>query len=178
MRMSVPKPHSTVGHARFGHPRGLAAPDAGGGAGARPAIVDPITTSGIPPRTATSSPTCTRTPAAATRSSPTVFIECTTCYRADGPPELRTLGETKFVDGIAVMPHAGGGGEAAGIRRLGGGQSQREIEKRGMGVSALMEPREAGIVRGDRRAGRSLSCTCTPHKAPLAASGRSATWKP
>jgi len=33
----------------------------------------------------------------------TVFIECTACYRADAQPELRTLGETEFVNGIAAM---------------------------------------------------------------------------
>ena len=48
----------------------------------------------------------------------TVFIECTACYRADGPPELRTLGETEFVNGIAAMSASGGYGPtrvAAGI---------------------------------------------------------------
>ena len=33
----------------------------------------------------------------------TVFIECTACYRADGASELRPLGETEFVNGIAAM---------------------------------------------------------------------------
>ena len=48
----------------------------------------------------------------------TVFIECTACYRADGPPELRTLGETEFVNGIAAMSASGAYGPtrvAAGI---------------------------------------------------------------
>jgi predicted TIM-barrel fold metal-dependent hydrolase len=31
----------------------------------------------------------------------TVFIECTSTYREDGPPELRPLGETAFVAGVA-----------------------------------------------------------------------------
>jgi hypothetical protein len=47
-----------------------------------------------------------------------VFIECTACYRADGPPELRTLGETEFVNGVAAMSASGGYGPtlvAAGI---------------------------------------------------------------
>ena len=39
-----------------------------------------------------------------------MFIECTACYRADGPPELRTLGETEFVNGIAAMSASGGYG--------------------------------------------------------------------
>jgi L-fuconolactonase len=48
----------------------------------------------------------------------TVFIECTACYRADGPARLRTLGETEFVNGIAAMSASGGYGPtrvAAGI---------------------------------------------------------------
>ena len=48
----------------------------------------------------------------------TVFIECTAMYRADGPPEMRTLGETEFVNGIAAMSASGAYGPtraAAGI---------------------------------------------------------------
>jgi L-fuconolactonase len=48
----------------------------------------------------------------------TVFIECTACYRADGPPAMRTLGETEFVNGISAMSASGGYGAtrvAAGI---------------------------------------------------------------
>jgi L-fuconolactonase len=48
----------------------------------------------------------------------TVFIECTASYRADGPAEFRTLGETEFVNGIAAMSASGGYGPtrvAAGI---------------------------------------------------------------
>jgi len=48
----------------------------------------------------------------------TVFIECTACYRADGPPALRPVGETEFVNGIAAMTASGAYGPirvAAGI---------------------------------------------------------------
>ena len=48
----------------------------------------------------------------------TVFIECTACYRAEAPPELRPLGETEFANGIAAMSASGGYGPtrvAAGI---------------------------------------------------------------
>jgi predicted TIM-barrel fold metal-dependent hydrolase len=37
----------------------------------------------------------------------TVFIECTSMYRPDGPPELRPLGETEFVNGAAAMSASG-----------------------------------------------------------------------
>jgi predicted TIM-barrel fold metal-dependent hydrolase len=37
----------------------------------------------------------------------TVFVECTAMYRADGPEELRPLGETEFVNGVAAMSASG-----------------------------------------------------------------------
>jgi predicted TIM-barrel fold metal-dependent hydrolase len=48
----------------------------------------------------------------------TVFLECTACYRADGPENLRPVGEVEFVNGIAAMSASGGYGPtrvAAGI---------------------------------------------------------------
>ena len=48
----------------------------------------------------------------------TVFVECMTMYRAAGPAELRSLGETEFVNGIAAMSASGNYGPsrvAAGI---------------------------------------------------------------
>lgn len=40
----------------------------------------------------------------------TVFLECTACYRADGPENLRPVGEVEFVNGIAAMSASGGYG--------------------------------------------------------------------
>jgi L-fuconolactonase len=37
----------------------------------------------------------------------TVFVECASMYRADGPEELRSLGETEFVNGVAAMSASG-----------------------------------------------------------------------
>ena len=48
----------------------------------------------------------------------TVFEECHSHYRADGPPEMRPVGETEFVAGIAAMSASGNYGKsrvAAGI---------------------------------------------------------------
>ena len=42
----------------------------------------------------------------------TVFVECMSMYRADGPEELRPVGETEFVNGIAAMSASGRYGEA------------------------------------------------------------------
>ncbi len=48
----------------------------------------------------------------------TVFEECHSMYRADGRPEMRPVGETEFVAGIAAMSDSGNYGKtrvAAGI---------------------------------------------------------------
>jgi predicted TIM-barrel fold metal-dependent hydrolase len=37
----------------------------------------------------------------------TVFLECGSMYRAEGPQELKSLGETEFVNGIAAMGASG-----------------------------------------------------------------------
>jgi predicted TIM-barrel fold metal-dependent hydrolase len=42
----------------------------------------------------------------------TVFEECGSMYRADGPANLRSLGETEFVTGVAAMSASGGFGPA------------------------------------------------------------------
>lgn len=41
----------------------------------------------------------------------TVFVECTSMYRADGPAALRPVGETEFVNGAAAMAASGRYGE-------------------------------------------------------------------
>ncbi|QQS14919.1 MAG: amidohydrolase family protein [Rhodospirillales bacterium] len=37
----------------------------------------------------------------------TVFVEAMAMYRADGPPERRSLGETEFINGVAAMAASG-----------------------------------------------------------------------
>ena len=37
----------------------------------------------------------------------TVFVQCGAMYKADGPEEMRVLGETEFVNGIAAMSASG-----------------------------------------------------------------------
>ncbi len=41
----------------------------------------------------------------------TVFLECSSMYRADGPAALRPVGETEFVNGVAAMSASGGYGQ-------------------------------------------------------------------
>jgi len=48
----------------------------------------------------------------------TVFVECDAMFRADGPVEMRPIGETEFVNGVAAMAASGNFGAtraAAGI---------------------------------------------------------------
>ncbi|MGB8363985.1 MAG: amidohydrolase family protein [Rhizomicrobium sp.] len=48
----------------------------------------------------------------------TVFVECHAMYRQDGPPELRPIGETEFVNGIAAMSASGGYGPCRVAHRI------------------------------------------------------------
>jgi len=48
----------------------------------------------------------------------TVFVECHQMYRQDGPPELRPLGETEFVNGIAAMSASGAYGPCHVAHRI------------------------------------------------------------
>ena len=41
----------------------------------------------------------------------TVFVECSSMYRSDGPEELRVVGETEFVQGVAAKSASGQYGE-------------------------------------------------------------------
>lgn len=41
----------------------------------------------------------------------TVFVECSAMYRADGPEELKVVGETEFIQGVAAKSASGGYGE-------------------------------------------------------------------
>ena len=49
--------------------------------------------------------------AAAHNVRQTVFVECSSMYRADGPEELKPIGETEFVRGIAAQSASGQYGE-------------------------------------------------------------------
>jgi predicted TIM-barrel fold metal-dependent hydrolase len=48
----------------------------------------------------------------------TVFVECRTMYRQDGPPELRQLGEIEFVNGVAAMSASGNYGHCRVAHRI------------------------------------------------------------
>ena len=80
----------------------------------------------------------------------TVFIECHAMYRADGPEERRSLGETEFVTGIAAMSASGGYGPA----RVAGAIVGNVDLRLGARAAALLEAHMAvagGRFRGIRQ---------------------------
>ena len=82
----------------------------------------------------------------------TVFIECRSMYRAEGPEELRSIGETEFVQGIAAQSASGNYGPtavAAGI-----------VSNANLMLGAAVEPvLEAHIAAsGNRFRGIRFSC--------------------
>ena len=74
----------------------------------------------------------------------TVFVQCRAMYRADGPVEMRPVGETEFVNGVAAMSTSGGYGKTkvcAGI-----------VGHADLGLGSRVEPVLTALVRagGDR----------------------------
>ena len=80
----------------------------------------------------------------------TVFIECGAMFRADGPVDMRPLGETEFVNGIAAMSASGGYGPA----RVAAGIVGTAWLERGDSAAAVLDAQIAagqGRFRGIRR---------------------------
>jgi predicted TIM-barrel fold metal-dependent hydrolase len=78
----------------------------------------------------------------------TVFIECSSEYRADGPEELRVVGETEFVEAIANESATGNHGELRAAAAIVGSADLRL----GAEVAAVLEAQQAasGRFRGIR----------------------------
>jgi L-fuconolactonase len=74
----------------------------------------------------------------------TVFIECGSMYRADGPVEMKPVGEVEFVNGTAAMSASG----RYGPTRLCSGIVGHADLRLGDGVARVLE---AQIVAGDGR---------------------------
>jgi L-fuconolactonase len=74
----------------------------------------------------------------------TVFIECGSMYRADGPAEMKPVGETEFVNGTAAMSASGQYGPTRLCRAIVGHADLRL----GDGVTRVLE---AQIAAGDGR---------------------------
>ena len=74
----------------------------------------------------------------------TVFAECHSMYRAQGPVEMRPVGETEFVCGVAAMSESGGFGPSRACAAIFGGAD--------MMLGAAVEPvLEAHIRAGGGR---------------------------
>jgi L-fuconolactonase len=65
----------------------------------------------------------------------TVFVECGAFYKADGPVEMRVIGETEFVNGVAAMSASGIYGD---MRACAGIVSRADLLL-GDGVKAVLE---------------------------------------
>lgn len=79
----------------------------------------------------------------------TVYIQCRSMYRADGPAELQPVGETEFVNGIAAMSASGHYGE---MRACAGIVSYADL-RLGARVREVLEAHEragGGRFRGIR----------------------------
>ena len=79
----------------------------------------------------------------------TCFEECREMYRADGPQELKSLGETEFVNGIAAMSASGKYGKTRCIAGIIGNVDLR-IGSRAKGILEQHVTRSGGRFKGIR----------------------------
>lgn len=85
-----------------------------------------------------------------------VFVECHAMYRADGPDELRSLGETEFANGMAAMCASGLYGPARLCHRIVGNTDLRK----GEAVWAILEAHIAAA--GERFRGVRMNTVYSP----------------
>src|SRR5712672_4513268 len=76
----------------------------------------------------------------------TVFLECRSMYRKDGPPEMMPVGEVEFVNGIAAMSASGGYGPCRVSEAIIGHADLTDLTL-GAGVREVLEA-EIGIGGG------------------------------
>jgi predicted TIM-barrel fold metal-dependent hydrolase len=83
----------------------------------------------------------------------TVFVECGSSYRTDGPERLRCVGETAFVADIAAASARGGRGKAV----IAGIVAHADLTRGGVLEDVLHAHQDAGrgLFRGIRHAGAS-----------------------
>ena len=65
----------------------------------------------------------------------TVFVECGSMYRSGGPPEMKPVGETEFINGVAAMSASGTYGD---VRTCAGIVGHADLT-RGGAVKAVLE---------------------------------------
>ena len=79
----------------------------------------------------------------------TVFIECGTMYRTDGPPEMKPVGEVEFANGIAAMSASGGYGKTKLIAGI-VGHADMMLGERAQPVLEALIAAGNGRLRGIR----------------------------
>jgi len=79
----------------------------------------------------------------------TVFVECRSAWRADGPQELRSVGETEFASGMAALSASGDYGE---IRACSGIVASIDLSMgaRAESIIAMHRAASGGRLRGVR----------------------------
>ena len=80
----------------------------------------------------------------------TVFLECREMYRADGPPDTRSLGETAFVAGVAAMSESGIYGPSKACAGIIGNVDLRAVGGRARGILEQHVTASGGRFRGIR----------------------------
>jgi len=80
----------------------------------------------------------------------TVFLECREMYRAEGPPETRSLGETEFVAGVAAMSESGKYGPTKACAGIIGNVDLRAVGGRARGILEQHVVASGGRFRGIR----------------------------
>ena len=80
----------------------------------------------------------------------TVFLECREMYRAEGPPETRSLGETEFVAGVAAMSESGKYGSTKCCAGIIGNVDLRAVGGRAKGILEQHIVASGGRFRGIR----------------------------
>ncbi|MGH6972411.1 MAG: amidohydrolase family protein, partial [Caulobacteraceae bacterium] len=83
----------------------------------------------------------------------TVFVQCGAMYRADGPAELKPVGETDFVNGVAAM---GASGAYGAVRPCAGIVGHADCTT---GEAAVERTLEAHLKVSDRFRGIRHSCS-------------------
>ncbi len=97
----------------------------------------------------------------------TVFVECTSMYRADGPEELKVIGGTEFVQGVAAKSASGNYGETRVATGIVGSANLRL----GDAVAPVLEAHMAASpqrFRGIRHRAAWADLSVTPNRSPNA----------
>ena len=77
----------------------------------------------------------------------TVFVQCRSMHRAGGPEEMRPVGETEFVNGVAAMSASGGYGKTKVCAGIVGHADLRLGSRRTAGAGGAYPRRRRTVPR-------------------------------